>query len=83
MILQGCSRVKCIQRMPLLIQKEYNYMFKIMVNWDRNCSYPITEYNGWEEVDEFETEEEAHDMVMEYAMAYKADQGNCVIEVAR
>ena len=57
-------------------------MFKIMVNWNpRTAQMPLTEYNGWEEVDEADTVEEAADMVMEYAMAFKADQGNCTIEV--
>jgi hypothetical protein len=59
-------------------------MFKIMVNWNpRTAQMPLTEYNGWEEVDEADTAEEASDMVMEYAMAYKADQGECVIEVLK
>jgi hypothetical protein len=59
-------------------------MFKIMVNWNPDSArYPITEYNGWEEVDEFDTEEEAEESFIEYAMAFKADQGNCVIEMAR
>ena len=57
-------------------------MFKIMVNWNPSTAQlPLTEHNGWEEVDEADTAEEAADMVMEYAMAYKADQGNCTIEV--
>ena len=35
-------------------------MFKIMVNWNpRTAQMPLTEYNGWEEVDEADTAEEA------------------------
>jgi hypothetical protein len=59
-------------------------MFKIMVHWTNSYSspqYPMTEYNGWEEVDEADTVEEAADMATEYAMAFQADQGNCVVEV--
>ena len=35
-------------------------MFKIMVNWNPSTAQlPLTEYNGWEEVDEADTAEEA------------------------
>jgi hypothetical protein len=56
--------------------------YKIMIHHDPIAvRYPAIEINGWETIDEADTEREALLLAGKYMIQYGEDRGKCVVEV--